>query len=120
MYDPSVHAPVSASLTNEPIRLHDINLRRNRLSSLPDEMGALVGLNSLNLAHNCLERRLTDHLGLLTRLTDLDMSSNEIGHLPPSLGALEVRGRNSDTVLLLCFGVTGREQQKCQLPCLTL
>lgn len=73
----------------QSIRLHDINLRSNRLKEIPNEMGALVRLNRLNLAHNHLERRLPDHLGLLTGLTDLDLSDNNIGHLPPSLGALE-------------------------------
>lgn len=60
-------------------------------------MGALVGLHRLSLAHNKLERRLTDHVGLLTSLTNLDLSSNSIGHLPPSLGGLEVRGVNKRT-----------------------
>ena len=68
-----------------------MDLRWNRISAIPDEIGALVGLNRLNLAHNRLERRLTDHFGLLTRLTNLDVSNNDIGHLPPSLGALEAR-----------------------------
>ncbi|CAM9890689.1 unnamed protein product, partial [Laminaria digitata] len=72
-------------------RLHDVDLRSNRITAIPDEIGALVGLNRLSLAHNHLERRLTDHFGLLTRLTNLDVSNNDIGHLPPSLGALEAR-----------------------------
>lgn len=71
-------------------RLHDLNLRSNYLKGVPDEMGALVGLHRLSLAHNQLERRLTDHVGLLTSLTNLDLSSNSIGQLPPSLGGLEV------------------------------
>ena len=70
--------------------MHDVNLRSNKIAEIPDEVGALKQLNTLSLAHNCLERRLPEHLGLLTRLTDLDISSNNIGYLPPSLGALEV------------------------------
>lgn len=74
----------------QPIRLHDINLRSNYCTEIPDELGALKQLYTLSLSHNCLERRLPDHLGLLTRLTNLDISSNSIGNLPPALGALEV------------------------------
>lgn len=75
----------------QSVRLHDINLRSNHCTKILDEIGALKQLHTLSLAHNCLERRLPDHLGLLTRLTSLDISSNSIGHLPPALGALEAR-----------------------------
>lgn len=81
-------------LPYHPTRLHELNLRSNHLTALPDEMGALVVLHRLDLAHNHLERRLSDHLGMLTRLTDLDLSSNRIGNIPPALGGLEVRGND--------------------------
>lgn len=71
-------------------RLHELELRSNRISTIPDEMGALVGLHHLSLRNNRLEHRLTDHVGLLTRLTHLDLLRNRITHLPPSLGGLEV------------------------------
>lgn len=67
-------------------------MRSNQLSAIPDEMGALVGLHRLNLANNRLQHRLTDHMGLLSCLTELDISTNRIGYLPPSLGGLEARG----------------------------
>lgn len=71
-------------------RLLDLDLRWNHITRIPDELGALDGLNRLRVASNRLEHRPTDHAGLLTSLTYLDLSCNRVRHLPPSLGALEV------------------------------
>ncbi|KAG1364489.1 putative plant intracellular Ras-group-related LRR protein 1-like [Cocos nucifera] len=58
-------------------------------SSLPDGLENLIRLHSLNLSHNFHHLcTLPFSLGLLTSLTDLDVSYNNLTALPSSLGCL--------------------------------
>lgn len=66
------------------------------LQTIPEALAGLSGLRSLNLRSNKL-RALADSVGLLTSLTFLDVSSNDLHDLPATLG----RCRQVSVLLLL-------------------
>ena len=70
-------------------QLTSLNLSNNQLTALPDSLGQLMQLTSLDLSNNKLTT-LPDSLALaqLTQLTELNLSSNQLTTLPPSLGQL--------------------------------
>ena len=69
-----------------------LDLRRNRLTALPPELGALLALQTLNVDRNAIEA-LPDALGRLSCLRTLTATHNQLRELPRSwrrLGALRV------------------------------
>lgn len=61
-----------------------LNLSKNQLKQLPDEIGRLAELTELDISFNHLET-LPSHLGECTQLTKLDVSNNQLIALPFSL-----------------------------------
>jgi hypothetical protein len=59
----------------------------DKLAELPETIGGLTQLKSLNLSNNKLTT-LPESLGQLTQLTELNLSSNQLIALPDSLGQL--------------------------------
>lgn len=68
-------------------RLTHLNLESNQLSTLPPEIGRLAALRELNLNGNQLST-LPPEIGRLTALTDLDLAGNQLSALPPEIGQL--------------------------------
>ncbi len=65
-------------------RSANLSLYGLRLSSIPEQIGDLTALTSLNLACNRLTI-LPEQIGNLTALTSLDLSDNRLTALPHSL-----------------------------------
>ncbi|WMV06777.1 hypothetical protein MTR67_000162 [Solanum verrucosum] len=67
-----------------------IDLSKNRFEGhIPNIIGDLVGLRTLNLSHNVLEGHIPASLQNLSVLKSLDISSNKIsGGIPPQLASL--------------------------------
>ncbi|XP_043275954.1 leucine-rich repeat protein 1 [Venturia canescens] len=71
-----------------------LDLSENQLSSLPNELGTLPNLTELHLASNRLKFDLSskstwlDGTNIRKNLKLLDISSNEISHLPSQIGRL--------------------------------
>lgn len=60
-------------------------MHHNKLKKLPDSLGNLKRLQTLNISHNCL-KELPDTLSNLKRLKTLDLSFNpKLKKVPPSL-----------------------------------
>ena len=55
-----------------------LNLARNDLLEVPDELGLLSGLRTLDLSHNHLKALPTSGLAQLVSLQLLDVSHNEL------------------------------------------
>ena len=72
-----------------------LDLSRKGLTTLPREIGNLIGLTHLDLRNNQLTA-LPPGIGNLTSLTDLYLSNNLLAALPPEIGELtnltELRG----------------------------
>ena len=64
-----------------------VSLASRRLTSVPDWLGSLTALTSLDVSGNQLTS-LPDWLGNLTALTSLDVSGNQLTSLPDWLGNL--------------------------------
>ncbi|MEK6261045.1 MAG: COR domain-containing protein [Planctomycetota bacterium] len=68
-------------------RLQTLNLSNNRLTALPESLGKLTRLQTLNLSINRLTV-LPEWLGQLTQLQTLNLSGNHMTALPEWLGKL--------------------------------
>ncbi|XP_053189058.1 leucine-rich repeat-containing protein 18 [Scomber japonicus] len=67
-----------------------LDLHSNKLESVPESIGNLVGLTHLNLSNNCLtSAALPSTLGLLTSLKSLNLGMNQLDDLPPTMVALD-------------------------------
>ncbi|CAM6081489.1 unnamed protein product [Calypogeia fissa] len=67
------------------VTLVSLNLSDNQLKSLPNSIAGLVNLESLKVNSNQLET-LPDSIGSLTKLKYLDVSSNALRKLPEGIG----------------------------------
>jgi Leucine-rich repeat (LRR) protein len=67
--------------------LTSLDLGGNQLTSLPESLGSLTSLAELSLDGNQLAL-VPEQLGNLTRLTRLDLSDNRLASVPESLGNL--------------------------------
>ncbi len=79
----SVLPPEIGQLTN----LTELDLGDNQLSVLPPEIGQLTRLEWLSLDNNQLSE-LPPEIGQLTNLTELDLRSNQLSVLPPEIEQL--------------------------------
>jgi Leucine-rich repeat (LRR) protein len=68
-------------------QLQSLDLSNNRLTALPEWLGQLTQLQSLDLSNNRLTA-LPEWLGQLKQLQSLDLSRNQLTVLPKSLGQL--------------------------------
>jgi len=69
------------------IQLHSLNLGGNQLTALPESLRQLRRLQSLDLSGNQLTT-LPEWLGQLTQLRSLDLSRNQLTALPESISQL--------------------------------
>ncbi|MFZ4661008.1 MAG: COR domain-containing protein [Caldilineaceae bacterium] len=88
------NAPNKKTLTELPEsigklkQVESLDLSHNKLTTLPASLGHLTLLQSLDLSHNQLTT-LPESLGQLTQLQSLDLSHNKLTTLPESLGKLK-------------------------------
>ncbi|QUY43156.1 COR domain-containing protein [Acaryochloris marina] len=68
-------------------QLQSLNLRSNQLTALPESLGRLSQLQTLDLTNNQLTA-LPESLGRLSQLQSLNLSNNQLTALPESLGQL--------------------------------
>uniref|UniRef100_A0A3Q2DP48 Leucine rich repeat containing 18a n=1 Tax=Cyprinodon variegatus TaxID=28743 RepID=A0A3Q2DP48_CYPVA len=67
-----------------------LDLHTNKLESVPESIGKLVGLTHLNLSDNCLNSDgLPSSLGFLCNLKTLNLGQNQLNSLPPTLERLD-------------------------------
>ncbi|XP_042357672.1 leucine-rich repeat-containing protein 18 [Plectropomus leopardus] len=67
-----------------------LDLHSNKLESVPESIGNLVGLTHLNLSNNRLIcGGLPSTLGLLSSLKSLNLGMNQLDDLPPTMMALD-------------------------------
>ncbi|CAE6075357.1 unnamed protein product [Arabidopsis arenosa] len=78
------------SITNLSVELTDLLLENNHISGrIPQEIGNLLGLQTLGLRENMLSGPLPTSLGNLLGLGVLDLSSNKLsGVIPSTIGNL--------------------------------
>lgn len=67
--------------------LNFLQISNTRLSSLPEDLGNLLHLKTLDLHRNSLQE-LPSSIGLLSELKILDLSGNELKTLPSTLGEI--------------------------------
>ena len=78
-----------------------VNLFNNTISSLPTEIGVLVGLTSLQLQNNDISSLPTE-IGALSGLTELVVSYNALTSVPTEIGALG-RAYDGTTYMTLTY-----------------
>nr|XP_020498571.1 leucine-rich repeat-containing protein 18 [Labrus bergylta]XP_029134988.1 leucine-rich repeat-containing protein 18 [Labrus bergylta] len=67
-----------------------LDLHSNKLESVPESIGNLAGLTHLNISNNCLTSAgLPSTLGSLAGLKSLNLGLNQLDTLPPSMAALD-------------------------------
>ena len=78
------------TVTGSPLRVTKLAFAVRRLSGeIPEELGDLTHLQSLDLSYNDLSGAIPAELGRLIYLKTLDLSFNELsGGIPPELGSL--------------------------------
>ena len=69
-------------------QLVSLNLSNNRLESLPEDIGSLIGLQELFLQYNCLVT-LPDSICELSNLVELDVKNNRLKRIPARIGDLK-------------------------------
>lgn len=75
------------NLQNNALERYSFCLLSELIFSLPDDIGRMHNLTSLNLYSNRL-KEIPYNVGRLTNLVDLSLSNNYLAHLPTSLTAL--------------------------------
>ena len=65
-------------------KVHTLDLRKNKLSSLPESFGQLVNLHTLSLRNNKLSS-LSPCLGNLRQLRHFYYSDNPVEHIPANV-----------------------------------
>eukprot|EP01103_Thecamoeba_quadrilineata_P005317 TRINITY_DN15132_c0_g1_i1.p1 TRINITY_DN15132_c0_g1~~TRINITY_DN15132_c0_g1_i1.p1 ORF type:complete len:1538 (+),score=277.79 TRINITY_DN15132_c0_g1_i1:87-4700(+) len=68
--------------------LQVLHLSGNRIKDLPMDLAELINLQNLSLKANLLRGALSHSIGGLDSLTSLDISQNQITHIPACLGSL--------------------------------
>ncbi|GLT95097.1 hypothetical protein SLE2022_128010 [Rubroshorea leprosula] len=83
------HLPTS--ITNLSSRLEHLSIMQNLISGrLPDGIGNLIGLTSLNLGRNFLTGEIPNSIGRLEKLNALWLFDNQLsGTIPSSIGNLK-------------------------------
>jgi Leucine-rich repeat (LRR) protein len=64
--------------------LRSLDLSDNRMTSIPQNIGAFINLKNLNLSSNLIEV-IPDQVGQLSKLESLNLSSNRIRSVPQTL-----------------------------------
>lgn len=95
---------------SELSRLRNLNLQGNRLTSLPDEIEKLVNLRLLNLSSNNISE-LNPSLFKHSQLMSLDLSFNHISQLPADIGKLV----NLEKLAISNNALTKLPDEMCQL-----
>jgi len=72
--------------------IKDLDFANNKIAILPNELGNLTNLTTLNLRENYLTK-LFSGLKRLTHLVDLDLQRNEFTRLPEEIGDLKALTR---------------------------
>ncbi|MBI5715702.1 MAG: leucine-rich repeat domain-containing protein [Chloroflexi bacterium] len=91
--NPQYKDPKPPQLTELPealgqlTQLQSLNLSYNQLTTLPEWLGQLTQLRSLDISYNRLTA-LPRSIGKLTQLKSLDLSGNQLTTLPEALGQL--------------------------------
>ncbi|KAI8522802.1 hypothetical protein RHMOL_Rhmol13G0024700 [Rhododendron molle] len=93
--------------------LKDLRMENCNLSSLPNEVGNLISLETLNLGKNKL-RTLPDSICNLTRLKKLYLSDCDVSNLPNEIGRLVTL----KTLILEGNGLLTLPDSICNLTCL--
>lgn len=68
------------------VSLRELVLNNNKFSKIPDCVYGMVGLEILLVCDNKITEVNVHELKKLTRIATLDLSNNNIGHIPPELG----------------------------------
>uniref|UniRef100_UPI000A600058 leucine-rich repeat domain-containing protein n=1 Tax=Leptospira interrogans TaxID=173 RepID=UPI000A600058 len=77
-----------AKTLQNPLKVRTLDLRYQKLTTLPKEIGQLQNLQRLDLSFNSLTT-LPKEIGQLRNLQELDLSFNSLTTLPKEVGQLE-------------------------------
>jgi Leucine-rich repeat (LRR) protein len=105
---------ISSYLLSNLIQLQSLDLRHNRLASVPESISQLTQLETLDLASNQFSS-LSDSIFTLTKLRQLYVQSNQLSSLPASIAHLtELRELYVDSNQLSYLPETISRLQKLQ------